>query len=299
MDVVPSRLAELHGGKGSTPWLMMLVKPEIGGGRLTASDLDTVDVPQAATALRVSGLDQTSFEALISRWGTRFSAIEFWKCPRVADLSPLEDLPQLRLVSFYWNQRATRLWDLRKTPQLTGLHLYNFTRLHDLSDLAAATSLIELEVGDSVWDTSVFDSLEPLSRLTNLRSLTLSAKKITDGRVEPLAALQKLTSLTFSAKQFTTEQVAWLRAHLPASLQSEALEPLRRFSPPLQGSSKPVDALLVGRRKPFLNSVDDHARIATHIERFEALVAQFRANPSLPPEHGLVKPPPAEPDLAG
>lgn len=299
MDVAPSGLAELHGGKDSAPWLMTLVQRETGGGRLTASDLDTVDVPQAATALRVSGLDQTSFEALISRWGTRFSAIQFWKCPRVADLSPLEDLPQLRLASFYWNQRATRLWDLRRTPLLTGLHLYDFTRLHDLSDLIVAASLVELEIGDAVWDTSVFDSLEPLSALTSLRSLTLGAKKITDGRIEPLAALQHLTSLEFSAKQFTTEQVAWLRAHLPASLQSEALEPLRRFSHPLQGLSKPVDALLVGKRKPFLNSVDDHARIAAHIERFEAMVAQFRANPSLPPEHGPVKPPPAEPDPAG
>lgn len=127
------------------------------------------------------------------------------------------------MVSFYWNQRATRLWDLRKTPKLAGLHFDDFTRLHDLVDLARGTSLVELEFGDAVWDTSVFDSLEPLSALAGLRSLAFSAKKITDGRVEPLAALRKLESLSFASRLFATEQVAWLRAHMrPASLHSES-----------------------------------------------------------------------------
>ncbi len=283
VDVSPATLAALRHNDEPHPWLFSLVLPEIGGGRLTESDLASVDVPPSATALRISGLDQASFEALVSRLGSRFSAIEFWKCPRVADLSPLEDLPQLRLVSFYWNQRATRLWDLRKTPKLSGLQFDDFTRLHNLVDLATASSLVELEFGDAIWDTSVFDSLAPLSALTGLRSLKLSAKKITDGRIEPLAALQQLTSLSFASNQFTTEQVAWLRAHLPDSLHSEALEPLRRFSPPLRGEHKELDVLLVGKRKPFLNSVEDQARIHKHVAQYEAMVTRFRNDPSLVP----------------
>lgn len=283
MGVGPATLAELRRRGRMQGWLLDLVLPEIGGGRFTVQDLAGVDAPPRATALRVSGLDQASFEALVSRFGSRFSAIEFWKCPRVADLSPLEDLPHLRLVSFYWNQRATRLWDLRKTPELSGLHFDDFTRLHDLVDLAAATSLVDLEFGDAVWDQSVFESLEPLSALTDLRSLKLSAKKITDGRIEPLAALTQLESLTFSARQFTTAQVAWLRAHSPDSLHSEALEPLRRITPPLQGDHKKLDVLLVGKRKPFLNSIIDKARIEKHVEQYEAMVARFRSDPSLPP----------------
>ncbi len=214
MDAGPATLAELRHKDEPHSWLFSLVLPEIASGRLTVSDLASVDVPASATALRVSGVDQASFEALVSRLGSRFSAIEFWKCPRIADLSPLEDLPQLRVVSFYWNQRATRLSDLGKTPELSGLRIGDFSRLHNLVDLATAGSLVELEFGDAVWDTSVFDSLEPLSPLTGLRALTLSAKKITDGRIEPLAALQQLTSLSFASNQFTTEQVAWSRATL-------------------------------------------------------------------------------------
>lgn len=283
MSVGPSTLSELRRKDESQRWLMNLVLPQIGGGRFTEIDAASVEVPPSTTALRVSGLDQASFEMLVARLGSRISAIEFWKCPRIADLSPLEDFPHLRLVSFYWNQRATRLWDLRKTPSLAGLHFDDFTRLHDLVDLASGTSLVELEFGDAVWDTSVFDSLGPLSALTGLRSLKLSAKKITDGRIEPLAALRQLESLSFASNQFTTEQVAWLRAHLPDSLQSEALEPLRRFSPPLAGEHKELDVLLVGKRKPFLNSVLDRARIDKHVQHYEAMVARFRSDPSLLP----------------
>lgn len=143
--------------------------------------------------------------------------------------------------------------------------------------------MVELAFGDAVWDKSVYESLEPLSELVGLRSLKLSAKRIDDGRIEPLAALHQLESLSFSSKQFTTRQVAWLRARLPESLQTEALEPLRRFSPPLQGDGKVLDVLLVGKRRPFLNSVRDEARIRKHVEEFRVLVAQFRADPSLGP----------------
>jgi len=281
---MPATLTELRSELVPRPWLFDLVLPEIGGGRFAASDLDRVRVPSTATALRVSGLNQTSFESLVTRLGPHFSAIEFWKCPRVVDLSPLEDLSQLRLVSFYWNQKATRLWDLRRTPELLGLHFDDFTRLHDMGDLASATSLVELEFGDAVWDSSVFDSLEPLSALTGLKSLKLSAKKITDGRIEPLAALTRLESLTFASNQFTTKQVAWLRARLPISLNSESLEPLRLFSPPLKCERKELDVLPVGKRKPFLNSVLDRARIEKHVAQYEAMVARFRLDPTLSPE---------------
>jgi hypothetical protein len=108
-----------------------------------------------ATALMISGLDQAAFEYLIARYGAQFLAIEFWKCPRIADLSPLEDLPGLRLAQFYWNQRATRLWNLARNPGLTGLSFDDFTRLHDLSDLQAGSSLRELACGDALHSTTL------------------------------------------------------------------------------------------------------------------------------------------------
>lgn len=277
-------LNELHAARANTePWLVDLVQPEIGGGRLHQTDLSRIESHTGAHALRVSGLDQTTFEELVLCYGDRFTAIHFWKCPGIRDLSPLQSLPHLRLISFFWNQRAEHLWDLAATPNLTGLRLYDFTRLHDLTDISRGSSLRELEFGDAVWDSMVIETLDPIAHLHALRSLKISAKKINDDRIEPLAHLQQLASLDFSSKQFTTRQVAWLRAHLPDTLQSEALEPLRRFSKPFSYNGKDRDVLLVGKRKPFLSSTADASRIEKHIADFERMVAEFRRDPSLPP----------------
>lgn len=238
--------------RADPPWLLNLVLPEIGGGRFDESHLAGVASNPNAHALRVSGLDQATFEALVSRYGPQFSAIEFWKCPRIVDLTPLEDLTDLRLVSFYWNQRRGK-------------------------------ALLELEFGNAVWDKAVFETLEPLVELGGLRSLKFSAKRINDGRVEPLAALQKLEALSFPRNQFTTRQVAWLRARLPKSLESESLEPVNHLSPPLEYDGKVRDVLLVGKRKPFLNSVEHAARIRKHIDGFRQMVDDFRSDPALTP----------------
>lgn len=96
MNASPSTLAELRCSNGAPRWLLNLVLPEIDGGRFTVADVAGVEVPASAAALRISGLDQASFESLVTQLGSRFRAIEFWKCPRIADLSPLEDLPHLR-----------------------------------------------------------------------------------------------------------------------------------------------------------------------------------------------------------
>ena len=113
MTGAPAPLSELRRARTEgAAWLLNLVLPEVGGGRFVAADFARIEERPDASALRVSGLDQPMFETLISRDGRHFSAIQFWKCPRVADLAPLESLPDLRLVSIFWNQRATGLWDL-------------------------------------------------------------------------------------------------------------------------------------------------------------------------------------------
>lgn len=265
---------------------MTLVLPEIGGGRLDASHLATIADHPEAHALTVSGLDQPTFERLVTEHGRQFSAIEFWKCPRIADLSPLEDLPDLRLVSFYWNQRATRLWDLTRTPGLAGLNLDDFTRLHDLADLAEGTNLRELAFGDMIWSTSVYTTLEPVGTLTGLRSLAFSAKKIEDGRIDPLGHLTGLEELSFPTNLFTTRQVAWLRARLPETVTGRSLAAVVHPERTYEYHGKTRDVLLVGKRKPFLSSTEDAGRIARHVAAFDAMVREFRADPSLRAEPG-------------
>ena len=271
------------------PWCIDLIQPELSGGRTIASDLDAIAARPDATALRVSGLDQKTFELLVTRYGSQFDAICFWKSGRIVDLTPLEALPQLRLVAFYRNQRTARLWDLRRNARLVGLQFENFTRLHALDDLERGGTLQELNFGDALWNTPVFNSLSPLAKLVSLRRLSFNARRISDCRIQPLASLPQLESLAFPPNLFTTSQVAWLRAHLPESVQSHVLGPLFRLGPIRNVSDNTVteldkNVLVVGKRKPALNSRRDDARIQRYVEEFATLVQKFRDDSSAQPD---------------
>jgi hypothetical protein len=285
MPPEPKSLRDLHPPYHGVPPWRVRISPAGGGNRLDESELAIIGEHPGALALRISGLNQVTFESLITGYGGQFSAIEFHKCPRIADLSPLEDLPRLQLVTFYWNQRATRLWDLSRNPRLTGLRFEDFTRLHDLRDLRAGGSLQELSFGDALFSTSVFESLEPLAALSGLRSLEFNAKRIDDGRIEPIGELTGLEELKFPTSMLPVRQVAWLRARLPASIKSDSLAPVVKVQPPLlEDDGRTKDVCLVGKRQPFLNSASDAARIKKHVDGFWQMVDDFRRDPALKPD---------------
>ncbi|WP_145450337.1 hypothetical protein [Gimesia panareensis] len=115
----------------------------------TVEAIDTVR-GTACQKLRVTGLKQESFDYLIDKYGHQFKEIDFFKCPLVGDLSGLEKLTEIESLSFYWNQRAERLWDLSKNKSLRTFMLEDFTRLHSLEDLVSSDSLSDVRFGDRI-----------------------------------------------------------------------------------------------------------------------------------------------------
>ncbi len=282
MPSEPKTLDDLRPPYHPVPPWKVTVLPKDLPGRLTAADIAVISERPDAIALRISKLDQAGFENMVARYGKQFLAIELEHCPLIADLSPLEDLPGLRLIDISWNQRATQLWNLARTPGLTGLQFEDFTRLHHLRDLPVGESLRELVFGDTMRRSSVFESLDPLAALTGLRSLKFSAKRIDDDRIEPLGTLTGLQKLGFPTSMFTTRQVAWLRARLPDTVRSRTLAPVVHCQPVPDWDDN-TDTLLVGKRKPFLNSVTHAKRISKHVDEFWQMVDEFRRDSGLAP----------------
>ena len=283
----PSNLEELTLARATNPaWRVDLMLKEVGGGRLSESALQAIETQPQATALRVSGLDQATFETLVHRHGQQFTAIQLWKCPRIEDFSALEDLPNLALVSIYWNQRASRLWNLSKTPKLRGLEFEDFTRLRDLEDLRNAVAVEELSFGDKVWVKASMASLEPLTAVETVRRVSFALRKIDDGRIQPLGQLAALERLDCPSNLFTTEQLAWLRAHLPDTVEGRVLAPIQQFDKPLpspNANGPGRDVLVMGKRKPFLNSQADASKVQRFVDDYWKMVSRFRADPALEP----------------
>jgi hypothetical protein len=105
-----------------------------------------------------------------------------------------------------------------------------------------------------------------------------------DGKIELLAHLKQIEQLSFSSKLFSTEQVAWLRAHLPDHVVSKALNAYWTIDKPLTIGGKDMDTVIVGKRKPLLSSVADKARISRYAEQFHEMHQWFLENPQALPD---------------
>jgi hypothetical protein len=105
-----------------------------------------------------------------------------------------------------------------------------------------------------------------------------------DGKIEPLAHLKQLEQLSFSSKLFSTEQVAWLKAHLPDTFVSKVLNAYWTMDKPLTFSGKDIDTVIVGKRKPLLSAVADQARISRYVAQFSEMHQWFLENPKALPD---------------
>ena len=232
--------------------------------------------------LEITGLKQEGFDYLIEKYGERFNQISFFKCPLVGDLSKLEMLRGIKSLSFYWNQRANRLWDLSKNLELKSIRIEDFTRLHRLDDLINSDSLEEIRFGDKIWDSLVLETLNPISNVKNLKKLSFSAKKIEDFRISPLAEIDHIKELEFPSNLFTTEKVAWLTARIGDRVKSIVLAPFLTTFPPIAYNGKKIDTYIVGKRKPSLDSTKDADRIKKYVDKFNSLTKYYRENPEEP-----------------
>lgn len=261
---------------------LTLVEPELGGGQITRETIDQI-ATSSCSRLKISGLTQETFEYLIDQYGPQLKIIEFWKCPKVSDLSRLSTLDGIESLSFYWNQKAERLWDMTSNRRLRRLSFEDFSRLRSLEDIVRCESLETLRFGDAVRAKMEVESLGPVARIPSLRHLDFSVKKVVDSRIAPLARIGNLKSIEFPPRLFSTEKIAWLRARIEARVKSKVLRAAHKYSQPVAiRNGKKLDTLVIGKRKPFLDSSKDRKRIREYKKRFDEQVAAYRAAPTTP-----------------
>jgi hypothetical protein len=281
LDYYLERILSKASGRGT---YLSLTQRDVSGGRIAKNEIDLIKEFPNATEIAISGLTQDTFEYFVENYGHQFKAIIFWKCPLVGSLQAMEYLDQLEYIVYFWNQRAEHLWDFSKTKALKGFCYDDFTRMHDISEVADAPALEELQFGDRVWTKYILNTLAPIKKCTALKSLKFSAKKIVDGKIEPLADLKQIEHLWFPSKLFSTEQVAWLKSHLPDTVVSKVLNAYWTIEKPLKISGKDKDTFIVGKGKPFLSSVDDKSRISRYVAQFNEMQQWFLENPKALPD---------------
>ncbi|WP_308160472.1 leucine-rich repeat domain-containing protein [Bacillus sp. ISL-77] len=189
---------------------------------------------------------------------------------KVEDLSSLELLSDIVEIHLCWNTKATKLWDLNKNNQLKYLSIEDFKKLNDFYPMQNCQSLEKLELSGGIWNTLNIDTLEPLKKLTNLKYLTLYNIRIKNESLVPLTSLSNLLELKIS-NQLPTEEYARLSVALPDT-KCDLFEPYVKVDNPIEGK----DIMVIGKRKPFLNSTTDSTKLRKYEEQFREFQDKYK-----------------------
>jgi hypothetical protein len=252
-------------------------------GRIAIEDIDRIQRFPHVREITVGGFTQATFEYFVEKYAAQFEKIALYKCPLIADLSPLETLPDVQYIYLNWVQRARGFWNLTKNPSLKGMAAWLMTHSEELAPLADST-IEELEIQPGFDAKFSINSLAPLADCPSLRRVSFMCRKILDGRIEPLARIPKLERLSMMDNIFPTEHYAWLKAHLPSHVECDDVEPYWEVPIGLWETDDDRRVKIVGKGKPSLHPIKAQARLARYVNDFNAMVAWYRAHPDAPPD---------------
>ncbi|MDQ8209781.1 hypothetical protein QEH52_19840 [Coraliomargarita sp. SDUM461003] len=192
---------------------------------------------------------------------------------RVPNLNALQGLSGIEELSIEWNTKAGSIAPIGELTSLKVLQIQDFTRVHDLTPIQRLSDLITLDISGGVWNTFKVETLEPLGDLKNLLYLCLANIRVLDQSLEPVSRLTQLQELSIS-NQFPTEEYA----RLTANLTNTKCDYFRAFIE-LKQMLGEHDIMVVGKRKPFLNQKKDSDRVKKYQNAFDQLVEKHRAQP--------------------
>jgi len=257
----------------------------LNGGKISITQIDGLLQYPNATEVKISGLYQDTFEYFIDKFGKQFKYIHFWKCPRIEDLSPLEKLPLIEKIEFYWNQKVTHLWNLEKNKSLKELHLGDFNKINNLTGIEKSKTLKHLEFGFFIHPKFDLVSLEPLSKIENLEVLSFNAKKVPPEDYKWLTLLPNLKKLNIPLNMFKTIELAWIKARFKEPAKSAFWDATHKVQPVKnERTGKKKDTFIIGKRKPWLDSEADKIRIAKYTKEYNDMVNWFEDNPGTYPK---------------
>ena len=264
-----------HGNnKDNKIWLRQ-ENMDIGGGKISVSDIDRINEYENIERVEISGLRQDTFEYFVSHYGNRIKFIRFFKNKMIEDLSILSTLTEVCGIYFFHNQRVTKLWDMSSNYKLEGLAFNDFTRLHSLNGIQTAPNLLYLDYGNEIWPKAILEDLESLAG-TKIVSFGFSGKEIIHHDISVYTRMPELKYLDFNLNLFPIEELAKIVALCP-HLSGYALAPYVKFDTVTRYGKS--DVMICGKRKPSLNSEKDAAKIDDYAKQFYALVEQYQSSP--------------------
>lgn len=253
-----------------------LVQNEVGGGTVSTGQIDEAiwNNPDARSIV-ISGLKQDTFEYFIKQYGKQFDAISFWKNKLVGDLSPLGTLSGIKFINWFSNQRSVSLWDMSGNKNLKGLGIYDFSRLHSISEIKTAPALEFFGLGDIVWAGMVIDSLKPVADST-VRHFEWCGKTVSDLDYKCLAK-GKIEVLDINPTRFTMDELTDLLALFPETLSGCITIPYITGRITTKDNSGCTTYNYLCKNKKVCVAGKDDERFQKYLKDFDALLKEKRS----------------------
>ena len=187
-------------------------------------------------------------------------------------LDGIETLAETRDLTLEWATKIESLAPVFRMSALTTLSVFAFPRLRSLSGIEALSELTELNLSGnraSLKPPLRLATIEPLARIPNLASLSLTNIRLEDDDITPLAACTKLRRLHLSLR-FERRQLAFLANRLNAQLETPITSLMESGLPCNRCGSEKF--MFAGHRVQTLCRDCDRPRFDKLVDEFEKMV---------------------------
>ncbi len=172
----------------------------------------TIPVPlKGRKKIWLDNVNQKKLETALKEISPDIEELFISGSPGLSDLSFIEKYEKLKIIRLWWNNKADKLWDFKKTPNIEFLNLSDFNHISDILPLQAADKLRYLVITS---ETGALSTLKPLRMLSNLEYLKTYVK-IADRDIRPIIALPKLKYYECQINIFDVEAYAMFEARRP------------------------------------------------------------------------------------
>jgi Leucine-rich repeat (LRR) protein len=187
-------------------------------------------------------------------------------------LDGMERLVETRNLTLEWATKIESLAPVFRMHGLTMLSIFDFPRLRSLSGIEALSNLTELSLSGSRASLNPplrLTTIEPVKRIPNLISLSLTNARLADDDITPLAGCTRLRRLHLSMR-FDRKQLAFLANRLNAQLETPIASHMESGLRCDQCDREKF--MFAGHRMPILCRDCDRRRFDKLVDEFEAMV---------------------------
>ncbi len=172
----------------------------------------TIPVPlKGKKIVWLDNVNQKQFDAVLKEIDPDIEAFYLSGSPGLRDFSFLENFRNLKTVFLWWNNKATQLWDLSKTPEVTSLLLCDCNRLTDISSLKYAKKLQHLRIYS---ETGIINGVDPIRDLPALTDLFLYIQ-VANKDIRPIIQTKALKYFNCRTDIFDIDGYAMFEARRP------------------------------------------------------------------------------------